>query len=348
MTDRISVPAYHALRDQIEGILTEGKLHTHQSSEWEKVVTYWHVGDALMSHIDGQPRADYGDRVVADLSNDIGLSPALLWDILRVRRCLKALSTYEKLAWSHFKMISHLPTQSARRFYLQAANQSRWSVRQLREAIDADAYEEATTQPLAVPQDQDPTAGRPLRAHFGDFHTYRTLPSASPDSDDLYLDLGFHMTERVDLVGLDKPRPDLVVTSHRQPNGTYTFTQRPPNTRRYTYVAWPQRIIDGDTLIAVVDPGLHHQTWPLRFRLRGIDTPELNTLAGLNARAFVQDALSQVAFVILSTYRADTYGRYLTELRYLPGESDPIVVRDKGVYLNRQLLDEHLAVRYLG
>ena len=75
---------------------------------------------------------------------------------------------------------------------------------------------------------------------------------------------------------------------------------------------------------------------------------ELNTLAGVNARAFVRDALSQVSFVVLSTHRTDTYGRYLADLRYLPGETDPLIVRDRGVYLNRQLLDEHLAIRYLG
>ena len=154
------------------------------------------------------------------------------------------------------------------------------------------------------------------------------------------------MAECVDLIGLEKPPPNLLVTSRRHSDGTYTFTRRPPNTRRHTYVAWPQRIIDGDTLIAVVDPGLHHQTWPLRFRLRGIDTPELNTLAGLNAATFVQDALAQVSFIVLSTYRTDTYGRYLADVRYLPGETDPVVVRDRGVYLNRQLLNEHLAIRY--
>jgi len=69
----------------------------------------------------------------------------------------------------------------------------------------------------------------------------------------------------------------------------------------------------------------------VRFRLRGIDTPELNTLAGINARAFVRDALSQVSFVVLSTYRTDTYGRYLADLRYLPGETDPVIVRDRAV-----------------
>ena len=163
MSDDIPVVPYRALRDQVEGILSEGKLHTRQSSEWEKVVTYWHIGDALMSHIDGQPRADYGERVVPTLSRDSGLSLTLLWDIPRFRRCLASLPTHRQLTWSHFKVVAYLPTQAVRRFYLQAASRDQWSVRQLREAIDADTYGQATTQPLAVPMDQDPNAGRPLR-----------------------------------------------------------------------------------------------------------------------------------------------------------------------------------------
>jgi len=140
MADQIPIALYRALRDQIEGILSEGTLHTRQSGEWEKVVTTWHVGDALMSHIDGQPRADYGERVVPTLSRDTGLSQDVLWDSLRFRRCLTTLPTQRQLTWSHFREITRVPTQSARRFYLQSASQDRWSVRQLREAIGSDAY----------------------------------------------------------------------------------------------------------------------------------------------------------------------------------------------------------------
>ena len=39
---------YRALREQIHGIISEGKIHTRRSGEWEKVETYWHIGDALI------------------------------------------------------------------------------------------------------------------------------------------------------------------------------------------------------------------------------------------------------------------------------------------------------------
>ena len=108
-----------------------------------------------------------------------------------------------------------------------------------------------------------------------------------------------------------------------------------------------QRVIDGDTLIAIVDLGLDHQTRPQRFRLRGIDCPELGTQAGRNAKAFTQNALGQVGFIVLTTHRTDNYGRYLADVRYLPDQPEPEIVRQRGRYLNGELLDRRLAKRYV-
>ena len=66
-----------------------------------------------------------------------------------------------------------------------------------------------------------------------------------------------------------------------------------------------------------------------------------------NAKAYVQEVLGQVGFVVLTTHKTDNYGRYLADVRYLPGEPDPEVVRRRGRYLNRELLDRHLAKRYV-
>ena len=252
------------------------------------------------------------------------------------------------MTWSHFREVIHLPNRDQRFYYLRAANRSSWNIPQLREAIAADTYGHVISQPLVVAPDQDPRRKRPLRARFGEFHTYRTVASGNPASEQIFLDLGFHMTRHLEPGSLPDPSPGLLVTPAASRTRRHRFKLLPPNTRRFTYVAWIHRVIDGDTLIGVAELDLGLQTWPLRLRLRGIDTPELNTLAGQNARTFVEDALSQVDFVVISTTKTDTYGRYLIDLRYLPGETNPAAVRDKGVYLNRQLLTEHLALRYLG
>ena len=347
MTENGPGREYDALREQIEGIMSEGKVHTRQAGESGKIETYWHIGDALQDHFRGHPRAEYGQHIVRNLSKDKHLSEPLLWDILLYRRALPILSTSRELSWSHIREVLRVPTRDQRLFYLRAADEQGWTIRELREAIKADAHGHHTDQPLAVPPDEDPEQGQPLRSRFGELYTYKMVPGGDPASDELFLDLGFGLTCRASSLGITGAEPDQIITITRAAGNALTFTPRPSHTRRYTYVAWIQRVIDGDTLIAIVDLGFDHQTRPLRFRLRGIDCHELGTLAGRTAKAFVQEALSQVGFVVLTTHATDAYGRYLADIRYLPGEPDPQVVRRRGRYLNKELLNRRLARRYL-
>jgi len=326
---------YDTLREQIEGILSEGKVHTQRAGEWAKVEAYWHIGDALQIHFRGNSRAEYGQQVVRNLSNDIGLSESQLWDILLFRRSLPILSTSRELSWSHIREVLRVATREQRLFYLRAADEGTWTIRQLREAIKADAYGRHADQPLAVQPDEDPGQDQTLRARFGELDTYKMVPGGDPASDEPFLDLGFGVTCRARNLGTAGAEPDQIVTITQASGNTLTFAPRPLRTRRYTYPAWIQRVIDGDTLISIVDLGFDHQTRPQRFRLRGIDCPELATLAGRTTKAFVQEALSQVGFVVLTTHATDAYGRYLADIRYLPGEPSPQVVRRRGRYLSR-------------
>jgi endonuclease YncB( thermonuclease family) len=346
MANTIPPPQYPLLRDHIEGILTEGKVHSRRTGEWAKVEAYWHVGDALTGHFRDHPRAEYGQQTVRNLSQDLNLSESLLWDILLFRRSLPILYSSRELGWTHVRAVLRLPTQDQRYYYLKAADQGSWTTRQLRAAIRDNAFGQHTEQPWAVPPEQDPQQGQPLRARFGDLYTYKMVPAGDLAAPDPFVDLGFGITCRARAAGLPEAQPGQVVTV-TQDSGTRTVTIRPPDTRRYTYTAWVQRVIDGDTLIAIVDLGLDHQTRPQRFRLRGIDCPELGTQAGRNAKAFTQKALGQVGFIVLTTHRTDSYGRYLADIRYLPGQSQPEIVRQRGSYLNRELLDRRLAQRYV-
>ena len=67
------MPQFHALRQQTESILSEGKLHTRQAGEREKADTYWHIGDALQIHFRGHPRAEYGQGIVRNLNKHLQL-----------------------------------------------------------------------------------------------------------------------------------------------------------------------------------------------------------------------------------------------------------------------------------
>ena len=326
----LPVSQYNLLRDQIAAILDESKLETRQDAAWRRAESYWHIGDALLvavfSHAE---RATYGNQTVANLAKELNLARNELYDFLAFRRALPIVSSYRQLGWSHFRKIMRLPSQDERTYYARIANDEAWTLKELNARIEEETYRTRLERPLAVEAGEDPFAGHPLRSRHGQLYTYRLLRSQL-DPDDLVVDLGFGMRCRDSLTGLDNPQPGMTITSRLAGKQYHFAANRTRRLKHWTYVAYIERIIDGDTLIATIDCGFGHETAPLRLRLRGIDTPELRFRAGTRARDYVIEVLSEVEFVIVTTSKTDTYGRWLADITYLPGEEDPQKVLKKG------------------
>ena len=85
---------------------------------------------------------------------------------------------------------------------------------------------------------------------------------------------------------------------------------------------------------------------PQKVRLRGIDTPELRTREGQEARSFVASALSGNGFVAVTTTKPDKYDRYLADLFYLPGKGKAGDAVKNGRFLNGELLKKGYAERH--
>ena len=112
----------------------------------------------------------------------------------------------------------------------------------------------------------------------------------------------------------------------------------------YTYKAYVKKIIDGDTLWVIVDCGFG--VWvKQKIRLRGIDTPGITTQKGVESYKFVCQELKRVKFIIIKSHGRDKYDRYLSDIFYLKGETDPKEVLKKGEFLNQKLVDLNLANR---
>ena len=350
MSSRAPDTSYSLLLEEVQHLLLEGKLHSRQASEWEKVETYWCVGNAIYKRdFPSSGNASYGHRIVDKLSKDIGLGETTLWEIIRFRRGFPKLYTCKELSWSHYRALLRLPNQEQRRFYEKTANRHGWTVNELSSQIKRDLHKAIVTRSEALPGGEDPFAGQPLHSHRGKLYTHYIRVRARPDGDTRFLlDLGFNQRWRLDLYGIPRPRDGIIVSSrkHRGSPSGYAFTELAPRRlTHYAYVAEVDRVIDGDSIHVNVHCGFGHERLET-LRLRAIDTPELSTHAGQRARQFVTDELAELDFVVITTTRRDKYRRYLAEIFYLPGESDPEVVLRKGVFLNRRLLEERLAVRY--
>jgi micrococcal nuclease len=87
----------------------------------------------------------------------------------------------------------------------------------------------------------------------------------------------------------------------------------------YIYKAELIRVVDGDTVDLIVDLGFDTSRKE-RFRLYGIDAPELRTEAGKEAKAWLMSVLQPLGFIYVQTIqlstkaKRDKYGRFLAVL----------------------------------
>ena len=346
-----TIATYGALRDLCHEISESGQISSIREREQRKARIYWEIGDAIHGHLlrhEGKPR--YGDGLYPRLARDLKMARSLLYTIVQFRQQIPNVHTCGHLAWSHCRQLLPLKSAAEREFYARAARRADWTVAQLKEAIGDDAYGQArrvgSAAYLPTPASATPDA---LEPQLGQPYTYR-LVRGLPGQEPWLLDLGFgQYLSPPGLDGFDKPRDGLVVTARKSGTGdgaTYRFLRAGGRKRRlYTYVAIVERVIDGDTLLVRVDYGF--RIWSTkRLRLRGIDTPELYSNSGREARIFVEEALAAVNFVLIGSRSLDPYGRPIADVMYHPGVEDPQDALGGGIYLNRQLLDEGLASAY--
>jgi len=87
----------------------------------------------------------------------------------------------------------------------------------------------------------------------------------------------------------------------------------------YIYKAELVRVVDGDTVDLIIDLGFDTLRKE-RFRLYGIDAPEMNTQEGKVAKAWLENALMPLEAIYVQTIQLptkamrDKYGRFLAVL----------------------------------
>ena len=114
----------------------------------------------------------------------------------------------------------------------------------------------------------------------------------------------------------------------------------------YRYRAAVASVYDGDTFRADVDLGFSAWLKNVKFRMAGIDTPELRgpaaeRAAGLAARDRLRELMPVGAPVLIASTKAGKYGRYLADV-FIEVSGGP------ALHVNQVLLDEGHAQPYLG
>jgi predicted nuclease of restriction endonuclease-like (RecB) superfamily len=134
------------------------------------VMLYWMVGKRLAEELLGEDgRAAYGKRLVEDAGAALAARHGRGFEAKNLRRMMSFADAFpdqqivatlsRQLGWSHFKEILPLKDATARAWYASTAGDQRWSVRHLRQRIEAKDYERTALATLRQGQPESALLG---------------------------------------------------------------------------------------------------------------------------------------------------------------------------------------------
>ncbi|MBL7197219.1 MAG: thermonuclease family protein [Candidatus Omnitrophica bacterium] len=328
--------SYQKLLKNLKSTLIQGLKRIEQ----QRVKTYWQTGELISKYLlENKERAVYGESLFSRLSRDLKIDERTLYHTVAFFEAFPNLSAGSKLGWTHYRQLLSVEDRKKRDFLQKEAIQQGWDSCALGEAIRLYKLQLKDLSPAPSPE---PAAK--LSLVRGELYTYKLLKSdyLNLEQSDLLVDCGFSVWREVLLKGLSNPKEGEIVESAKTEQGFKFKYSSAKKNQLYTYKAFVEKVTDADTIWTHIDLGFYSHTRQ-KLRFRGIDAPEISTKKGQKAKEFVEATLSQVSFIIIKSTSLDKYGRPLSDIFYLEGESDPQKVLEKGTFLNRQLLDLGLA-----
>lgn len=114
-------------------------------------LTKWYVGKRIKEDVLFNQRAEYGKRVVRNISAKLTERYGAGWSYKQLQHCLRAAETFSRdeiiyatriqLTWTHLKRIMYVKDPLARQFYVEMCQIEHWDTRTLDDKIDGLLYE---------------------------------------------------------------------------------------------------------------------------------------------------------------------------------------------------------------
>lgn len=335
---------YSVLKKRVGEVFVEGRRRV----EKELVRMRYHTGLLINEHVRlNHGRAEYGSKALLRLEKDFGVDDSELarysqfarsFPILGGRRELKF-----NLPWQHYRKLMVITDDDERIRVTLEAEKNDWPFEKV---------ETRVRYLVGKGQDED-APPRLSKVLLGPLFTYKIIrvTSLTAPTGELLLDLGFKHRLEMDVFLPAKFPEGTIVTSTKDAKGRYSLEKtRPLNPSRpglgqgddllYTYKAFVEAVVDGDTLKLDFLPGFGNRKGET-IRLNHIDCPELDTPEGKAAKNFVERELAGCGFLTVKSVRTrkEKWGRYLVDVFYARRGRGPLV------YLNQLLLDKGHAVR---
>ncbi|MDD4017780.1 MAG: PDDEXK nuclease domain-containing protein [Kiritimatiellae bacterium] len=149
--DVVSAQAETPLLTDIRDLIAICRQRVAAGVNAELSLLYWNVGKRINDEVLGNERAEYGKRVLGDLCARLVQEFGRGWGEKQVRRMMQfarafpekenVVSLIRQLSWTHLLVVIPMDDPLKRDFYIELCRLERWSVRTLRERIDAMLYE---------------------------------------------------------------------------------------------------------------------------------------------------------------------------------------------------------------
>ena len=333
-----NVKTYSALRARIGEILTLG----WQKMQGMKQTIRWEIGRSIYAHVlQNGNRAAYGKEVVIKLARDFEVSDEVLYQAKRFYEANQIPKLTWKLTLTHQLALARVSDSKKRDLLERQAIEQDWTVEELEKKVRVIVKPSAKTashgKAVSKPELLEPKKGK-----IGIFQIIENKGRLS-------IDLGFTSYLELGAKSKNLKAGDFIVAAGNTEIASATLGTLPRNDWRYekvlgtaagdlfTYEAELERVVDGDTVWMKI--WLKEPLWLReKLRLRGLDTPELDTAAGPAAKRFVESVFKKAVSVTITTTKPDKWDRYLSDI-FLKMEDG------KEIFLNNLLLEKSFAVR---
>lgn len=319
------------------------------SENWNRslLTSNWKIGERIFTEEQGgKERAAYGDQVLKQLSTDLnrkysrGFSMSNLAYMRSFYQSYNLQKIKPAISWSNYRLLLSIDNIELRKTLENQIMKEGLTSLELQNLIKRNTKR-------FVKQDKANESQKYLlkRPTLGLF-TYRIALGGSLNSAHAVqnIDLGFRVKyELDDKLKLDKFKPGSIVTVEKSMRG-FELKKSTSVRELFTYKAYLNRIIDGDTMIVHIDLGFSVFI-EQRLRLRGLDAPELSEKGGQASKRLIESSLKDSPFLIIKTHGTDLYDRYLVDVFFLPNEWSEEKIINEGNHLNNRLLEEGLAER---
>ena len=148
-------------------IIEHGREQAYSAVSQHMIETYWNIGRRIVEEEQhGKERADYGERIIDSLSEQLtlhygkGFGPRYLRAFRKFYLTVEDYqiwkSRFPNLTWTHVFKALRVEDANAIRWYLETASHEMWSVRTLDRNIATQYYERHFSQPSLPMAETEP------------------------------------------------------------------------------------------------------------------------------------------------------------------------------------------------